>query len=234
MWGGVVVEPCPHLQLRTLFCFDASGRLVSTKEPDGDHGPAFVIIRGHREVAWAVHADVPVEVAEELDALAATESRLSDPRAQPDHAAQYQALAGSVVDYFGPGFHFGRAALVDTDEDIVPIMDERLLQRHFPGWRVGEIDAGRGPVLAILDGLRPVSVAFAARWGEHAAEAGVETAAPYRGRGLAPRVVSAWARAVRDRGRIPLYSTSWENESSQAVARKLGLTLYAVEWALSG
>ena len=77
-----------------------------------------------------------------------------------------------------------------------------------------------------------MSIAVSARWGDHAAEAGVETAEAYPGQKLAPRVVAAWARAVADRGCIPLYSTSWDNEISRAVARKLGLTLCAVEWAL--
>ncbi len=227
------MEPSPYLQIHTLCCFDASGRVLCTNEPDGDHGPAFVIVRGHREVAWAVHADVPTEVAEELDALAATEPPLGDPRAEPVHAPRYQALLGSTALYFGPGYHFGRAVLAEPTDDIHLITDEQLLKTYFPGWRVGEIDAGRAPVLAVVDGQVPVSIAFSARSGEYAAEAGVDTAEPYRGRGFAPRVVSAWARAVCHRGRIPLYSTSWDNESSRAVARKLGLTLYAVEWALS-
>jgi hypothetical protein len=53
-------------------------------------------------------------------------------------------------------------------------------------------------------------------------EAGVETAAASR-RGHAPAVVAAWAAAVRALGAEPLYSTSWQNSASRAVARKLGL-----------
>ncbi|MXZ22396.1 MAG: GNAT family N-acetyltransferase, partial [Caldilineaceae bacterium SB0665_bin_25] len=33
-------------------------------------------------------------------------------------------------------------------------------------------------------------------------------------------------------GRVPLYSTSWENGASLAVARKLGLVAYASGWSL--
>ena len=52
---------------------------------------------------------------------------------------------------------------------------------------------------------------------------GVETADGWRGRGLAGEAVSEWAREVRADGRIPLYSTSWSNDASRAVAEKLGL-----------
>jgi hypothetical protein len=45
----------------------------------------------------------------------------------------------------------------------------------------GEIDAGRSPVLAAADSTTPVSIAVSARWGDHAAEAGVETAEAYPG-----------------------------------------------------
>jgi predicted GNAT family acetyltransferase len=51
----------------------------------------------------------------------------------------------------------------------------------------------------------------------------VETAVAYRGRGFAASAVAAWAAAVREIGRVPLYSTSWQNTASQAVARKLAL-----------
>jgi predicted GNAT family acetyltransferase len=60
----------------------------------------------------------------------------------------------------------------------------------------------------------------------------VETLEGYRGRGHAPAAVAAWARAVRATGRIPLYSTSWDNLASQAVARKLGLIPYGADFSL--
>jgi predicted GNAT family acetyltransferase len=57
-------------------------------------------------------------------------------------------------------------------------------------------------------------------------EAGVETAKEFRGRGCAVEAVAAWARIVRDAGRIPLYSTSWQNYASQALAAKLRLVRF--------
>jgi predicted GNAT family acetyltransferase len=54
-------------------------------------------------------------------------------------------------------------------------------------------------------------------------EAGVETVPLFRGRGYARAVVAAWSAAVRALGAEPLYSTTWQNMASRAVARALGL-----------
>ena len=58
----------------------------------------------------------------------------------------------------------------------------------------------------------------------------METAPEYRGQGLASRVTVAWARLVRESGRLPLYSTSWGNAASLGVARKLELVPCAADW----
>jgi len=85
--------------------------------------------------------------------------------------------------------------------------------------------------MAIVENGYPVSVCFSARGSSIAAEAGVETAVGFRGRGFGPRVTAAWASAVRAAGRVPLYSTDWSNESSLVLARKLGLEAYAADWS---
>jgi predicted GNAT family acetyltransferase len=112
------------------------------------------------------------------------------------------------------------------------VEDEQLLNRNFSGWVPGEIEAGRAPVMAIIENGAPVSICFCARRSDTAAEAGVATAEAYRGRGYASRVTAAWALAVRKSGRVPLYSTTWSNKASLAVARKLKLSMYANSWAL--
>src|SRR5689334_22010530 len=106
------------------------------------------------------------------------------------------------------------------------VHDEAELSRHFSGWIAGEIRAGRGPVVAVRERGEeghPVSICFCARRSSTAAEAGVETAARFRGRGYAQRAVTAWAGRIKAEGLTPLYSTDWSNHASLAVARKLNL-----------
>jgi GNAT acetyltransferase len=116
--------------------------------------------------------------------------------------------------------------------DVVIVTSLKLLEKNFQGWIASEI-AERSPIYAVMDGAFPVSICFCARNAETAAEAGVETASAFRGRGFAPHATAAWARAIRATGRTPLYSTSWSNPASLAVARKLRLMHYASHWSLS-
>ena len=64
-------------------------------------------------------------------------------------------------------------------------------------------------------------------------EAGVETLPDFRGKGYARDVAAEWARRVRGLGAIPLYSTSWTNNASQAVARKLRLVCYGADFEVT-
>ncbi|WP_369127476.1 GNAT family N-acetyltransferase [Candidatus Entotheonella palauensis] len=102
-----------------------------------------------------------------------------------------------------------------------------MLHPHFREW-IGDVVQCQPFFALIRDGCA-VSVCGSVRKTSQAHEAGVETAQDFRGRGYAAAVVSAWAHAVRQIGLIPLYSTSWQNMASQAVARKLGLVPYGTD-----
>lgn len=113
----------------------------------------------------------------------------------------------------------------------VSLYDVEPLERYFNGWTADEVPY-RTPIVALIEDGHAVSVCFCARLSDVAVEAGVETAVKFRGQGLATRVTAAWALAILDSGRVPLYSTSWTNHASLAVARKLGLETYACTWSV--
>ena len=146
----------------------------------------------------------------------------------PVHARRYASLLGGRVEA-GPAFTFPEA--LPRPVDTVVVTDLAQLQRNFRGWTANELPE-RSPILALTEDAYPVSVCFCARRSDLAAEAGVETAERCRGRGLGARVTAAWALAIRSAGRLPLSRTSWSNQPSLAVARKLGLTACASDWSL--
>lgn len=215
----------PELQLRTLYVLTADGRIASTREPGARRPPVFALVRGTTSCAWAVRSDVPDEVAEELVRLARTESPPEDPREAPRHAERYLSLLDGRVES-GPAFAFPEE--IAAPHGVARVDDPAMLAGHFVDL-APELD-GRSPLLAILEGGHAVSVCHCARRSEEAAEAGLFTLETHRGRGYGPQVTAAWALAIRATGRTPLYSTSWTNNASQAVARKLGLRAYATDW----
>jgi RimJ/RimL family protein N-acetyltransferase len=220
-------KPTPRLQLETLFIVDARRRIVSTREPQPSPGPAFILIRGEFECAWAVRADVPEPTAVEFNRLAAEETPSAVWDRPLRHIARYTALLGSRIPS-GPAFTFPEQLEAAGQTDVVG--DEAELAHHFSGWVAGEIEGGRAPVLAVREGGHAASVCFCARRSTVAAEAGIETAAPFRGRGYAARAAIAWARQVGADGLTPLYSTDWSNHASLAVARKLQLVPFAADF----
>ncbi len=61
----------------------------------------------------------------------------------------------------------------------------------------------------------------------------MRTLEAHRQRGYAAAAVSSWAAAVQAAGCIPLYSTSWDNDPSLNVARRLGLVMYGEDCHLT-
>ena len=78
----------------------------------------------------------------------------------------------------------------------------------------------------VVVGDRVVSACESARENERCAEAWVWTLAEFRRRGYARQVTAAWAHDVQGRGKLPFYSHKVGNVASEAVARRLGLTLF--------
>ncbi len=212
-----------------MFSVDSHRRISASLESSARLPPLFVLIRSTSNVTWGVRNDVAGEIADELDRLADGEPPLRDFQDPPLQADKYLSLVGGQI-ASGPAFRFPDEISHSTGTTLIDRLD--LLECHFRGWIAEEISQCL-PIVAVMDGGYPVSVCFCAtKNSAPAVEAGLETAAAFRGRGFAARVTAAWAWAIRQSGRIPLYSTHWNNTASLAVARKLGLIQYASDWSL--
>jgi RimJ/RimL family protein N-acetyltransferase len=215
-----------ELYLDTGYERDTRGRITSTREPTPKVAPEFVFVRDLSGSRWAIGATVPDRAAEILERLAVAEPRSIDIRTAPAFLNRYAKQTGGTLEA-GPAFLFPETLRPDKSVQFVEQVES--LQRYFEGWSEAEIP-GRQPIAAIVEGGQAISVCCSARLSDAAAEAGLETGEGFRGRGLGARVAAAWAKALRESGRVPLYSTTWENAASLAVARKLGLAMYANVW----
>ncbi len=89
------------------------------------------------------------------------------------------------------------------------------------------------PYAAVVVDGQVASLCSCSRITPDVAEAGLVTVTEHRGRGYAVAATAAWAAAVRETGRLPLYSTSWDNHSSRRVAAKLNLRLYGADFSMT-
>lgn len=219
------------LQARTLFRHDAAGRLTAINEPGSQPAPRLFLGRTPNGNLWRYRYDLPAELIEKLETTLSGETITSDLDVPPMSLQCLLDVLGkhTTVErvWQGPAWYVPESVAVPSDTEPVVLSDLELLSATFGGAIESWIDSA--PCLAIMEDGRPVSACFSARTSAAASEAGVETLPAYRRRGYASAVTAAWARHVRALGRIPLYSTSWDNLASQQVARRLGLVLYGAD-----
>ncbi len=223
-----------RMQVEALFVHDAQGRLLRVNEQDpGEPAPRFFLARTATGNLWRTRADLPADLSAALVRLAADEPIAADLREPAAHVAEYAALleqhtpishteAGPA--YYLPELDPPACAVIITPENA------NLVEAHFPYTRTHYAELAP-VVVCVADGVA-VAVCFSARITAQVAEAGVYTVEAYRGRGYAADTVRGWAAAVRALGRLPLYSTSWDNTASQAVARRLGAVQYGVDLSI--
>lgn len=245
MLGVDEAEPVPmddrqlmEIRADVDFTYDRRGRMLRTNEPCEDArrlAPRLFLGRTAAGQIVRVGATVPDALARRLEEIADRLAPGDDHRVPPATlAAVREALALQspvAAEMAGPAYRF--PAAIARPSDVVRLTDANrgLVRDTFP-WLHDEL-ADWQPCFAVVRDGAAVSVCFSARIDPTAAEADVETHPTFRGRGLAAAVTAAWGLAVREAGRIPLYSTGWENLASKGVARRLGLVVFGADatWA---
>ena len=219
-----------RLHVEALFTRDDAGRLLMVNEPGGAPAPRFFFGRtAEGNACWFRH-DVDAALVDELSALCASQPS-GNVEAGVDSAAPFIACLSRAESVHkmeaGPAFHFPSDLPGHESAIRVTTDNAAVLSPYLKDW-LGDVSAC-APMVVVLEGGKAVSLCGSVRVTPQAHEAGVETHRDFRGRGHAARVVTAWARAVREMDRIPLYSTSWENQSSRSLARKLGLIQFGAD-----
>lgn len=214
-----------RLHIEALFTHDADGNLDRVNEANGAPAPRLFVGRTVDGVVRRFRHDVGAEVRRELDAALHEdhlEKHAIDSRID---ASRYQAILGRSAPiertWEGPVFAFPDQLPVGSEAVRLTRDNAQLLRPYLESW-TPDVGVAEPMYVFVLDG-HAVAVCASVRQTSMADEAGVDTARAFRGRGFAGQVVAAWAREIRKASRIPFYSTSWENEASRAVARKLGL-----------
>lgn len=225
-----------EIHINTLFQCDAAGRLRCVNEPGNPPAPRFYMGRTSEGNCWRFRYDLPAEMVAQLELLCQSEPVTADFQALPQNYAAIKTLLASQSpvesEYRGPAYWVPETVTASPAALLLGEATIAVAQPHFPWLTSADPYYAMGPVAAVMVDGRAVSLCFCSRTPGLATEAGLETAAGYRGKGYAGAAVATWAAAVRQRGCRPLYSTSWDNLASQRVAAKLGLICYGEDWSL--
>jgi GNAT superfamily N-acetyltransferase len=228
------------VQVETLFRVRGDGRLLAVNEAGGPQpgdppAPRFFLGRTRRGNVARYRDDLPEDVVRELDNLAAREPVPPDLDGEPsvrydEFRLVLRCHAEISREWRGPAYRFPEGEPGPLPHPAVEVAERNaaLLDGPF-AWARALLPEIR-PCLAVVRDGAAVALCHSSRRSALAAEAGVETLPDHRGRGYGAAVVAAWASAVRREGLVPLYSTSWDNAASRALARRLNLILYAEDW----
>lgn len=213
-----------NIQAEVLYVHDQTGRITIINERVRQPAPRFFwgqtnngrVIRFRNDVSNNVIRDI-VKIMD-----------MYDPTEQLANVINVLEMDKEISRiWIGPAYTFNEIGTDYIDATLVTEDNKFYLEHGFSSL-LSELEF-REPCYMVMKNNMAVSVCFSARSSDKAAEAGVETLEGYRGKGYAIRVASSWAQAIRQSQRIPIYSTSWDNYSSQSVAKRLQLHLYGTD-----
>jgi hypothetical protein len=219
------------IRAETIFTYDARGRMVGVNSPERRPAPrvflgctmAGRVLRFGDALSDAIVSRLRalIESQPAVEALPVAAALREEVR------RMMEVDRSKVREGSGPNYRFPESIALPGHVVQVAATNIEIVRETYP-WLHEELDEW-WPCFAVVRDGAAVSVCFSSRIGRSAAEAGVETLPEYRGRGYAAAVTAAWGASVRADGRIPLYSTGWENLASQGVARRVGLVMFGAD-----
>jgi RimJ/RimL family protein N-acetyltransferase len=218
-----------QLRVDALFTRDSQGDLLTLNElepvPPPTPAPRIYLGVTAGGIVRAYRPDVPAALRVAIEQLCEETAPLAHSQNEVLPALRaILAAHGSGEEWklsTGPAYVFPWTPRVSGDVTRIEPGQEALLVADFPFTATWLRE--RWPCYAVVIDGRAVSICYSARRTSDVAEAGVDTAEGFRGRGYAALAAAAWAQAIRAAGITPVYSTSDDNHASQAVARKLEL-----------
>jgi hypothetical protein len=226
------------VRVATAFVLNDAGRIAYENAPDRSAGARLYLAGSVSGNVVRIRHDVSDATARALEVLAADEPPLRHPESTPTHLDEYVHVldAESPVPSWDLGLmwsfaerlnHAHPAQLVTSGTLAGDHLLARLLADGMPPGlaALGFVDIGEfwAPWCVALHQNEIASIAFAARLGPAAAEIGVATVPPFRGRGFAAAAAAGWAALPALQGRALFYSTQRANASSQRVVERLAL-----------
>jgi len=225
-----------ELHIQTLYRCDPNGRLRCVNEVGDPAAPRFYMGRTPQGNTWRFRNDLPTNVVEELDRLCRMEPVSADLVNPPQSCAAIRAAlqrhSPMAEEYRGLAYRIVEDTQPRSPVVLISHANLELVRVGFPWILSLPRDKDVGPIAAVIEQGRAVSICYCSRLPAQATEAGVETLPAFRGRGYATDAVAGWAAEVRRLGVVPLYSTSWSNRASQRIAHKLRMMLYGEDWSI--
>jgi hypothetical protein len=219
------------VHLDALYDLDAAGCIAASRDPDVTP-PLFHLVRTSGGNRWLIAATLEPAHRERLASILSVQPPIVDCAEAQAHAPDLDAVRAELserlplLEYRGPAFLFPDQ--LPTEDRVELLTDVGQASGDGPfAWLRSARQASHPIAIMRAHNGDVASICFSARSSQVAAEAGVETREQYRGRGYGSIAVVAWAAAVRQGGRMPLYSAQWENIASRALASRIGLICYA-------
>ena len=211
------------IHAHVLFKHSSTGRLTVVNEPPFEAAPLIFIgiTKSGRIVSYG--SGLKDTSVQKIESILSAKSELEIKELV--NCLQEDEVVREIS--IGPAYIFPEVAEEKGITARINATNRSALLPNFP-YLFAELEY-KEPVYAILEDGIAVSVCHSSRQTTQAAEAGLYTLEKYRRNGYGTMVALAWARALQDQGRLALYSTSWDNLISQAVASRLGLKTYGMD-----